>query len=79
MTLQEFKDYMINMNFTETERNTFTKSYDGRLELIYKVNKDFVNVYYKTFNRTSKRMKARLKHIKISSDNTLSGFKTKGE
>jgi hypothetical protein len=75
MTSQEIKEYFIKHNFTETERNTFSKSYDGGITIIYKINKEVINCYYKTFNRKIKRLKARIKNLSVNSDGTLNGFK----
>ena len=81
MTRQEFKQYILDHDYTEVENGLFVKKYDDKLDIQYRVNKEVVNVFYKTFNSKIKRMKARLKNLKIKSDGTLDGFKLleKGE
>ena len=81
MQVKELKEYLELMGYHETQKGEFSKSYlngedDVRdvLTITYKVKKEMVYVYYKTFNKKIKRFKGKLKNVSIKHDNSLSGL-----
>jgi len=81
MQVKELKEYLELMGYHEIQKGEFSKSYlngedDVRdvLTVTYKVKKDMVVVYYKTFNKKIKRFKGRLKNMSIRQDNSISGL-----
>lgn len=81
MQVRELKEYLELMGYKETQKGEFSKSYlngedDVRdvLTITYKVKKEMVYVYYKTFNKKIKRFKGKLKNVSIKQDNSLSGL-----
>jgi len=74
MIRQEVIDYLLNLNFKETGVGIYSKDYDNKFKLEYRLSRVMVSVYYITFNKTTRRMKARYKHIQLQKDGSLSGF-----
>lgn len=85
MLAKELQLKLIELGFTETVRNTFSKNYliyedkedtpQNKLEMIYKIKKELVYVYYVTFTGKRKVYKGRMKSITLDEKGAIKGLK----